>query len=267
MFRRIKSAIASPADIVGGVAYELGLKTSVETAHGGKLWADTYSELKTARNLALSQLELALIEVIPDQGIVFDIGAHIGIWTVPMALRRPKATIYAFEGATATHARLAKNVTANGIANADVHHLAVSDNVGSVTFQSPHNASVFGRIAAVGNSRGRYDNAVTVEVPCTTVADFCSRNRISHIDFIKIDVEGAELNVLRGALPLLAERKIEKIWMEVEPDNQKDFGSSVEALAGLIESVGYAAYRISAPNTPVNLVREHDNNMILKPLA
>jgi FkbM family methyltransferase len=266
MLNKIRTALCEPRMALAYAAYRSGIQRSVPTAFGGRLWANTFSELRTAQNLSLSGQELRLLDRIPENGIALDIGAHIGIWTVPMALHRPSARIFAFEGAPGTYRRLQTNVERNSLANIQTFHCAVSDTTGTILFQSPQNASVFGRISAHGNSRGRYDETQSNAVPCTTIAHFCAEHGISHIDFMKVDVEGAELNVLRGATPLLSERSIDVIWMEIDATNQRDFGHSLEAIADFLGTVRYGARRASAPSVVVDLRQEHENNMLIMPL-
>src|ERR1035437_7130743 len=64
--------------------YRMGLNT-VATAFGGRIQGRSYSEFRSARNLAPSAQEVRLIEMLPGEGDIFDAGANIGIWTVPMA--------------------------------------------------------------------------------------------------------------------------------------------------------------------------------------
>jgi hypothetical protein len=70
--------------------------------------------------------------------------------------------------------------------------------------------------------------------------DFCRDQGIDRIGFLKIDVEGADVCVLRGARDLLRRQAIELMLIEVDPDNLRESGDSLEDLASLIAEKGYA---------------------------
>jgi FkbM family methyltransferase len=196
------------------------------------------------------------------QGHFFDVGAHIGIWTVPIALSRPRASVHAFEASPLTFAKLKQNITENKIRNITLNHSAVFSEVGSVTFQIPENASVFGRIYSSLNSRGRYDATTQVIVPAVTIDQYCKERGIDAIEFLKIDVEGAEFEVLKGCLRMLSAKKVRFLWIELDAVNQVDFHSSIDNIANLMDSVGYAFYRLADLKTPVNIRHDREGNML-----
>ena len=204
--------------------------------------------------------------MLPERGDIFDVGAHIGIWTLPLALGRPHSRIHAFEGSPLTFRQLKQNVVRNGITNVRTVHAAVCDDSGSVLFQMPDNASVFGRISSAGNSRGRYDHASRVEVPSLALADYCNVQDIKYIELLKIDVEGAEVDVLRGVLPMLRQGEVRMIWMEIDEANLQDSGHSISELASLVEECRYGFYRLSNPNQLVDIRVAREGNMLVKPL-
>src|SRR4051794_3200611 len=108
-FKRICTVLSSPSLGIDYAKYRLGF-SSASTAWGGRIKASSYSELLTARNLGLSPQELELIGMTDQQGHFFDVGAHIGIWTVPIALSRPCASVHAFEASPLTFAKLKQNI-------------------------------------------------------------------------------------------------------------------------------------------------------------
>jgi FkbM family methyltransferase len=124
---------------------------------------------------------------------VMDVGAHVGSWSrslLELAGRtghRPE--LHAFEPAAATYRLLAANLPGP----ARINRLAVSDQPGEVSLH------VVGP-AAGRNSLHRGGQPATVEpVPATTVDEYAARHAIDHIDLLKIDAEGHDLRVLRGA--------------------------------------------------------------------
>ena len=77
-----------------------------------------------------------------------------------------------------------------------------------------------------------------VNVKCQTIDAYCAEHNIDTIDFIKIDVEGAEKHVFMGASVMLAAKKIKSGIFEVG-QTLIDAGTSAEELCTLLESYGY----------------------------
>jgi FkbM family methyltransferase len=99
----------------------------------------------------------------------------------------------------------------------------------SVGLSSLINRPVFGELGQEINN---------LMVLTKTVDTYCEENDIHHIDFIKIDVEGAEKMVLEGAYNLLSTRNIKAGLFEVG-QTLVDAGSSTEELCNLVTSYGY----------------------------
>lgn len=129
---------------------------------------------------------------VPAGASVFDVGAHVGYYTLLSAvLVGPKGRVLAFEPNPTNHAFLCRHVALNDLGNVTVEHAAVSDRSGTATF-------AFGR----GSGTGRLAAEGALEVRTIRLDDVC-RDRGLQPGFIKIDVEGAELSVLQGAVELV----------------------------------------------------------------
>ncbi|HEX2166776.1 MAG TPA: FkbM family methyltransferase [Longimicrobiales bacterium] len=125
---------------------------------------------------------------IPAGATVFDVGAHVGYYTLLSAvLTGPRGRVFAFEPNPVNHTFLQRHVTLNRLANVTVENAAVSDRNGTAAF-------AFG----TGSGTGRLDAGGKLEVRTLRLDDFCRAQDVRP-GFIKIDVEGAELHVLRGA--------------------------------------------------------------------
>lgn len=136
------------------------------------------------------------VQLAPD-GCVLDVGACEGLFAF-RALRQGLAgRVVAFEPSPAMHGLLQRGATANGVAERlRVEPLAVGAYSGTVRFT-----------AAPGAEAGRIDaaNAAGQEVPCVRLDDYCHERGLSLTprDLIKIDAEGADFDVLRGAEDLI----------------------------------------------------------------
>lgn len=125
-----------------------------------------------------------------------DVGCHKGEMLVEILKLAPKGTHFAFEPIPAMY----KNLDRQFGAKAKIFAYALSDKCGKTTFQHVKNAPAYS-----GIKKRRYDIAKPeieeIEVEISTL-DTIIPTEIK-IDFIKIDVEGAELGVLQGAIQLL----------------------------------------------------------------
>ena len=87
-----------------------------------------------------------------------------------------------------------------------------------------------------------------------SVDAYCEAQGIKQIKFMKIDVEGAEALVLRGLARMLSERRVEQIYIEVEPDNLRSMGYRVEDMVQALEPARYYCYRLQSDGTPGRMV-------------
>jgi FkbM family methyltransferase len=127
---------------------------------------------------------------------VFDIGAHVGFYTLlGSVLVGPGGRVYAFEPLPRNLWYLREHIRINGIKNATVVEVAVSDRTGQATFDiRPSNS--MGHLATDGD----------LEVRTVTLDDFVYSDGGPVPDYLKVDVEGSELGVLAGAESLLRRR-------------------------------------------------------------
>jgi len=120
--------------------------------------------------------------------IVFDIGAYIGdtaLWFSKAV--GPQGKVYAFEPEPGNFERLKANLERNNVTNVNPLQLALSENEGEMRVSSGAGSSVITQ-AGTGKS-----------VKVTTIDNFVEANKLPRVDFIKMDVEGYESKVLKGA--------------------------------------------------------------------
>ena len=193
----------------------------------------------------------ALTGVVRAGMTVFDIGAHIGIFTLGAAKRvGPAGKVFAFEPSPAASAVLKKHVAFNEWQDrVEVVREVASDVDGKLPFfvNGTSMAASLGRENVEVLSPDRpAGGAVRLDADSITLDRFCAMRAVRP-DVIKIDVEGAELKVLLGARGLL-ERVRPEILCEVHPRQMKHCGSSLEELRDYLADVGYAMEPLSEPN-------------------
>ena len=168
---------------------------------------------------------------------ILDIGAHIGVLAVPLANKVGlKGKVYAFEPTPTTLKVLRKTVSINNAKNISVEPYALADTKGKLVFYTSDN-KVDNSNSLVNNHRiDRKETSIEVDV--TTVDDFVHSHNISNVDFIKIDVEGAELRLLKGAATTVS-RDRPKMVLSMHPASIKNFGDSSEEIWNFLKGYGY----------------------------
>jgi len=166
-------------------------------------------------------LTLARTFVRPGDSVV-DIGAHIGTFAIPMAAGGGKVT--AFEPAVKTFALLSRNAIANGVSLRLINK-ALGSKAGSGTLVV-RNASNAGADTLLPGG----------DIPVATLD-----SEIAHADFIKMDVEGMELEVLLGGSKLI-ERARPVVLFEVNLSQLRAHGASVRTLERFFTARGYRIY-------------------------
>jgi FkbM family methyltransferase len=134
----------------------------------------------------------------PGQSVI-DIGANYGVYTLSMAqVVGPTGRVWAFEPATRTAQLLAESIAANGFRQIELERSAVARTSGTGRLSLNANAE----INALVDSRSAADGE---QVPLVTLDACLQRHGWRSIDFLKIDAEGAEAEILQGARRFFAE--------------------------------------------------------------
>lgn len=132
--------------------------------------------------------------MIDKDDIVIDCGSNVGLFSIAVADRCKQ--VYAFEPVKDIQKYIEK--MSKVFDNIHLCDYALSDKVGTVNFSSDPAISSSSHIV---NDGSEDENSIIVNV--TTIDEFVKQNQINHIDFIKADIEGAERDMLRGAVNTL----------------------------------------------------------------
>jgi len=171
---------------------------------------------------------------------VVDAGAYVGDWSRLVSDHQPTARIYAFEPAPDTYPKLEKAVQHTRIVPVE---LALSDRAGVAVFQVYEEGPVLNSFYERKKLRQRNVNPVAVDVTTVRLDAWCREQRIDHVDYLKIDTEGAELLVLRGAGEMLEARSISLVQFEYG-GTYPDAGITLKDVFALLRGHGYHIYRI-----------------------
>ncbi len=176
-----------------------------------------------------------LLHVSERKKVIFDIGAHIGLCSMPVSKVVGKGgKVYAFEPSETNMHYFLKNIQYNNINNIKlIPYLVGEKSRLDVPFYESKYVAGMNSIVPYKND-GSYKCIKKRQV---SLDDFCAENNISP-DVIKIDVEGAEAGVLKGARNILLTCR-PKIILSVHPNHLTLLGESLEDLGILIRSLKY----------------------------
>lgn len=157
-------------------------------------------------NGELRFLRTALASVC-EKPVVFDVGANRGQWCEAVLAIRPQANVHCFEPAKSAWQQLTgRGFPSNVICNA----AGMGDRSGTLKLYINSGASELSSVYSESDNGALQ----TEEVPIVTVDTYCEQKGIAFVDYLKIDVEGHEFAVLRGAAEMLRRRRIRFVQFE-----------------------------------------------------
>jgi len=163
----------------------------------------------------------------------FDIGAHFGQFTiVGAAAVGGEGAVHSFEPGPVQFDFLIRNVKLNDFDNTTLNNMALSDEEGQLGFVIPS-------LRDLGQSHLAFRGPGTRTVKVTTLDHHCEEHGIKSIDVMKVDVEGAEMQVFRGASTVLANFPPAAIFYESIDILNKNFGHTSAEMHEVLESYGY----------------------------
>jgi FkbM family methyltransferase len=177
-------------------------------------------------------------------GLVLDIGANLGSYTVPMAMKYPHLQFHSFEPQKTIFYQLCTNIFLNGLENVYANHCALSNSAWSKEFEVPEYAkeSNIGAFSVDTKVRENDYEVLTRGKLETIRAIRLDELQIKNIKLIKIDIEGHELQALQGAGDTLKDSGYPPIifeaWNWKFPEKQEELFGHLKDLGYSIASVG-----------------------------
>lgn len=169
----------------------------------------------------------------------FDVGANVG-WVTQHGswLVGKQGSVHSFEPSPRTIGYLHRRLVCMGLSNVVVNQFALGAAFGTATLYEC--AENYGGSSSLrpGAAPGQHI-LVETRVPVKVLDDYVERNAITKVDLIKIDVQGSEIDVLRGATHLLTAPNRPVLFVEVEQVANTAFGHSVNDLLKLLMDFGY----------------------------
>lgn len=180
-----------------------------------------------------------IMECVQDNDIVLDIGANVGLYTI-LLNKYKNCSTYSFEPIKYTFDLLNKNLKINNL-NTKIYNIGLSNEnkVENFYFNYKEIAA-----SSMRDLREDKDNTEIVQCNIRKLDDFVAEEGISNIDFIKIDVEGAELFALRGGAKSINKYK-PIIFCEMLRKWAKKFDYHPNDIIDLLKNMGYSCYAIN----------------------
>jgi FkbM family methyltransferase len=173
------------------------------------------------------------LQLAPDNGVLLDVGANLGVTTTLLARKCPHATVLAFEPVPWNVTNIRRLVQLFQLANVSLHSCALGDNNGPVEFVVPIVCGA--RMHGLGHIRTNGESGERLAVACHKLDDMA----LANVTAIKLDVENSEYSVLCGASALLTR------WqplMYCEVWNNENGRRSLD----LLHKLGYVPYIVES---------------------
>ncbi|HMT09460.1 MAG TPA: FkbM family methyltransferase [Pyrinomonadaceae bacterium] len=219
----------------------------VDLKDGRKLWVNLTTGMQETVFFH-GEFEVPITEItrqLVDVGdTCLDIGANYGWYTTLFAsVVKDQGEVHSFEPVPVTFAELTRNRELMGSpANVKINNLALGDTPGTITLnffegEPTGHASIATKDTATSDS---------FECKMITLDSYLEENDIKTVDFVKVDIEGAELMMLRGARALFSGTKLPVILMEMALQQSSNFGYVPNDLIEFIRSNGdYEFFKVN----------------------
>ena len=189
------------------------------------------------------------------RGMAFvDVGANKGDFSLMASrLLGDGGTVLAFEPEPQNYEWLRKSVELNGYDNVHMFRIALAEKNGTATL---HLGDKSGYHTLVGGVLHQEEGSIPVEI--RTLDSILDELGMASFDMMKIDVEGAELQVLEGASEALREASSKAILLDIHPQK----GADPLALGSLLGRYGFTLREPDYPYPKIPMLRQNTNRVI-----
>lgn len=179
-------------------------------------------------------------EHVPSGGVVWDIGANIGFYSLIASRLVGDGTVVAFEPLPDNQEAIRRNLALNEVANVELIGIALSDREGQAELEI-HASPTWAKLDTSGDTSFKRDSEVSGQVRVDVSTMDAQLEHVAAPDLVKMDIEGAEVAALRGADRLLRERR---------PTLICELHGTNAAVTELLQAYGYDVRTIESPEVP-----------------
>jgi FkbM family methyltransferase len=236
-FQAGKGRLASFLDLHKIPAGELARMKSGVTV---KLYADAMYRAPYLYGEYEVQLTKLMQGIVQPGDVCLDIGANFGYYTAVLSkLAGPTGAVHAFEPVPTFYSMATETVFLNDLSSiAQVHNFGLGEATGSFTVYT------FSNLPQGHASSRDLNRADATPHKClvTTLDTFVSANDIARVDFMKVDVEGDELSVFRGARSILSAEDAPAIIFEINTECLFARGITSDDVQAQLQRNGYSVF-------------------------
>lgn len=180
-----------------------------------------------------------ILNLIEGKDIIVDIGANLGTHSINYASANPNSIVYSIEPAIENIEILKRNILKHSITNIKIINKAFDKKITTGTLYVNERNSGDNRIYRTPDW-GAMDSH---EIEITTLNDFKKENNIKKIDYIKMDTQGCELDIMTGGYSTIINDRPD-IFMEFWPRGFQQKGGDIEIFKKIVDKCEYNIYRL-----------------------
>ena len=242
------------------------LKPNVVLVQNQKMFLDPKDSLQLSVNGIYGEFETEIVKnEIKSDDVVIDVGAHIGYFTLLFAdLVGPKGKVFSFEPEPKNFELLKKNIEINNHQNVIPNNKVVSDKNEKCILYTFTSSSGANRIYKPENNQ----EAKPIESESKSLDEYFKNSPyLDKIKLVKVDVEGAELSVLKGMQNLLEKNLDIKLILEFNPYFILEMGKKPEDFLNFLFSKNFQIFFIDNDNhklRKLNSITQLDDQVFKK---
>lgn len=202
---------------------------------GAPMWLTCFGHYEAQE----TQMVKKILKQLPENSTVFDVGANIGWYSIMLKKCFPKLNVYSFEPAPENFHRLKRNFKLNNLDQNNLNNLGFYSEKGKIDFHfNPERTEA----SSIKNILDQ--SFETIQVDMDKMDLWVKNNAVKRLDFIKCDVEGAELFVYKGGIECIKTNK-PVIMSEMLRKWSAKFNYHPNDIIQLFEEIGYECYVIA----------------------
>lgn len=229
-----------PALLADWLKQIIGVDRLTVTTDHGRFFVDPYSDLGfqlCEHGSYEHNMRATLDEHLVPGSVCVDVGANEGYLTVAAARRcGPEGRVVAIEPQRRLLPVIAENLRLNAVSNVRVLNLAVADVMGEATLHLTPSLNT----GASGFHRSSRYRIPTQTVEVRTLTQILDEAELTHIDLMKIDIEGCEYEALLGSRAVFEERRVKVLALELHPSILAARGKDIQDIVAMLDRAGYA---------------------------
>jgi FkbM family methyltransferase len=215
---------------------------------------------------------LGLQDLVGEGSVCVDVGSAAGLYTLALSrLAGASGTVHSIEPLSFAHPACSRLLRARDAGNVRHHAVALGATKGQAVMKVPvrkgglvTGRSFLAQRACEVGANDEFDDHLSVTVDVDTLDELCKKDDVGRVDFIKIDVEGAELQVLQGAEGVI-EAWRPAVLVEIEERHTARYGHHADEVVKWLDKRGYAMYTWDGTWRGAGGVCPHARNYLFRP--